>query len=95
MSWTLVFLVRLRPGDEQGIRMTARQVLGELDGAGRLYGRSGHGLIRLAKSLHEWNNKGEHAAAIHEIRTQVDSICTKLPAGDPPLVTCARFLQTV
>jgi hypothetical protein len=86
-------LVRLRPADDEGIRTTARQVLGELDGAGRLYGRSSHGLIRLGKSLHEWNNKGEHAAAIHEIRTQVDSICTKLPEGDPALATCARFLD--
>jgi thiol-disulfide isomerase/thioredoxin len=88
-------LIRLRPQDEAAIASTSQQVLGELDGSGRIYGRSSIGLKRLAKSLHDWNNKGKHVAVIEQIHTQMNGICAKVPATDPAQASCADFLKTV
>ncbi len=88
-------LLRLRPEDEATIRDSTREVLAELEGAGRIYGRSSAGLNRLARSLHAWNGEGTHAAVMEDIRTRMDGICGKLPAADPARATCARFLQTL
>jgi hypothetical protein len=88
-------LLRLRPEDEATIGDTSRQVLGELDGGGRIYGRSSSGLMRLAKSLHEWNSKGKHTAVIEQIHAQMSGICAKVPASDPAQSTCADFLKSV
>ena len=88
-------LIRLRPGDDAAIAAAAHQVLGEVDGEGRLYGRSKNRLITLAKTLHEWNDKSQHAGAVQAVRTQVQGICAKIPAGDPALTTCASFSETV
>jgi hypothetical protein len=97
-QWGVTYLrglVRLEPADDAAILSAAHQVLGELDGAGRLYGRSETRLITLAKTLHAWNDAGQHTAAIQAVRAQVQGICAKLPTGDPALATCARFSQTV
>lgn len=88
-------LLRLRPADEATIGSTSQQVLGELDGGGRIYGRSSSGLMRLAKSLHDWNSKGKHTAVIEQIHAQMNGICAKVPATDPAQATCADFLKTV
>jgi thiol-disulfide isomerase/thioredoxin len=88
-------LIRLRPKDETAIASTSEQVLGELDGDGRIYGRSSTGLKKLAKSLHDWNGKGKHVATIQQIHEQMNSICAKVPATDPAQASCADFLKTV
>jgi thiol-disulfide isomerase/thioredoxin len=88
-------LIRLRPEDETAIATTSQKVLGELDGSGRIYGRSTMGLKRLAKSLHDWNSKGKHVAIIEQIHAQMNGICAKVPATDPAQTTCADFLKTV
>ena len=47
--------------------------------------------MRLAKSLHEWNSKGQHTAVIEQIHAQMNSICAKVPASDPAQSTYAGF----
>jgi hypothetical protein len=88
-------LIKLHPTDDATIASTSQQVLGELDGEGRIYGRSSTGLKMLAKSLHDWNGKGKHAAAIEQIHAQMNGICAKVPADDPAQASCADFLKSV
>jgi thiol-disulfide isomerase/thioredoxin len=88
-------LIRLQPQDEAAIASTSQQVLAELDGSGRIYGRSSTGLKKLAQSLHAWNSKGRHGATIEQIHAQMNGICAKVPATDPAQATCADFLKTV
>jgi hypothetical protein len=49
----------------------------------------------LAESLHQWNSKGKHTAAIEQIHTQMNGICAKVPENDPAQASCADFLKSV
>ena len=88
-------LIRLHPTDDATIASASVQVLGELDGEGRIYGRSSLGLKTLAKALHDWNDKGQHTATIEQIHAQMSGICAKVPANDPAQASCADFLKEV
>jgi thiol-disulfide isomerase/thioredoxin len=86
-------LVRMRPANDAEIRAAGLAVLGELDGPDRLYSRSRLVLQKLDASLRGWNRQGRHAATIAALRTRMDDICAKVPAGDPAHAACSGFLD--
>ena len=88
-------LLRMRPDDETAIQRAALEVLGELEGEGRIHGRSRRRLDYLAAQLHAWNRDGQHAATIGVLRARMDGICRKLPAGDSAHAACNGFLAKV
>jgi thiol-disulfide isomerase/thioredoxin len=85
-------LVRMRPQDEAAIREAALSVLGELDAAGDLHGRTLRSLRRLEASLRDWDKDASHAGAIGALRDRVAAICGHLPADDSSRPACESFL---
>jgi protein disulfide-isomerase len=85
-------LVRMQPQDEGAIRAAALDVLGDLDAAGDLHGRTRRALVRLETSLKEWNGAAGHAGTLAAVRERMQAICGRLPAADPARVTCSTFL---
>ncbi len=85
-------LIRMRPGDDAGIRSATLAVLAELDGADRIYSRTRVRLEKLDASLRAWNRQGRHRATIVVLRERVAGICAKVPASDPAHDSCAEFL---
>lgn len=86
-------LLRLAPDDEATIRAAALEVLGELDGPGRLYQRSRGRLETLDASFREWNADGTHDDVIAELRARMGEICGRIGDDEPDArAACAAFL---
>ncbi len=86
-------LLQLRPEDESAIREAAIEVLGELEGPGRIYGHTRNQLAELDASLRKWNVDGKHAQAMVAIRSRMAGICAKIPASEVSArQACERFL---
>jgi hypothetical protein len=82
----------MRPKDSASIRDATLAVIGELDGPDRIYMRTAKRLKRVDATLRDWNQKGEHAAAIAAIRKRMDEICGRIPEAQPARGTCKAFL---
>ena len=87
-------LVRMKPADDARIREAGLSVLGELDGPDRIYRRTRVRLEKLDQALAGWNHGGAHAQAVAALRTRMQGICDRLPAGDPARGACTGFLST-
>lgn len=86
-------LLRMAPDDEAAIRAAALEVLGELDGPGRLYQRSRGRLETLDASLREWNADGAHAEVIAALRARMAGICDRIADDEPDArAACTAFL---
>ncbi len=85
-------LVRIHPQDEAAIRAAALDVLGDLDAAGDLHGRTRRSLARLETSLRGWNAAAAHAGVVAAVRDRMQAICGRLPATDPSRDSCNSFL---
>ena len=85
-------LVRMRPDDDAAIRAAALDVLGDLDAAGDLHGRTRRSLGRLEASLKDWNRDANHADALAAVRDRMLAICARIPAADTSRATCSDFL---
>jgi len=90
----LVGLLEMTPEDTQAIERAGLAVLGELDGSpDAFYQRTRMRLEQLDAKLLEWGKSGEAAKVVETLRTRVQSICGKLPAGDPGRRNCEKFLN--
>jgi len=85
-------LLRLRGQDEGAVVAAARSVLAELQAAPDLHGRTRRSLALLETSLRDWNHGGAHAAALQDLRAQLQGTCAQLPAGDTARPACEGFL---
>lgn len=86
-------LLRMAPEDEAAIQAAAFEVLGELDGPGRLYQRSRGRLETLDASLREWNADGAHDDVIAALRTQMAGICSRIAEDEAEArAACTTFL---
>ena len=45
-------------------------------------------LERVGAALQKWNAGGKHQAVVDHLSTQVQGLCSKLPAADPQHATC-------
>jgi thioredoxin-related protein len=87
-------LVDLAPQDAARIDKAAASVIGELEAApDTFYGRNQRALERMSKKLAAWDKNQKHDASLKRMRTQMASICDKLPAGDPARVSCDNVFQ--
>jgi thiol-disulfide isomerase/thioredoxin len=97
-QWGVMYvqgLLRMTPEDATTIRHEALRVLTELDGPDRIYARTKSSLAKLGKSFDEWNKDGKHNDVIEALRTRMDTICVKIPAGEPAAKSCLSFLARV
>jgi thioredoxin-related protein len=96
MQWGARYVnarVELAPQDVTGIERAATSVIGELEPIpDTFYGRNLRSLERMGKKLSEWSQDPAQRAALARIRTQMDGVCGKLPAGDPVRAQCAGAL---
>jgi thioredoxin-related protein len=96
MQWGVRYVnarVELAPQDVAGIERAAGSVIGELEPVpDTFYGRNLRSLERMGKKLAEWSQDPAQQAALARLRTQMDGVCGKLPAGDPARAKCADAL---
>jgi hypothetical protein len=96
-QWGVLYLsslLRLRPDDGARIREVGAQVLGELDGPGRIYRRSRMRLEKIDGELQAWNKaaKGAHADVLDTLHQRLQQTCKQIPAADPSRHSCDAFL---
>ena len=89
-------LVDLAPGDSKRIEAAARSVFNEAAAQPNAFDqRSGRSLQRVGAKLVKWNAGGRHQAVVDHLNAQLDGICAKLPAGEPPRATCDGVFKPV
>jgi hypothetical protein len=87
-------LTELSPQDTARVEQAAKSVIGELEPTSdTFYERNLRGLERMGTKLSAWGKDPGHAAAFARIRTQLSSICAKLPPGDPSRAKCNGALR--
>ncbi len=87
-------LVDLSPQDAARIDKATKSVIGELEPApDTFYGRNQRALERMSKKLAAWDKDQKHDASLKRLRTQMASVCGKLPAGDPARASCESVFQ--
>jgi thioredoxin-related protein len=85
-------LVELAPQDDARIEKAAQSVLAELGGTeNAFYERNRASLEKMGKKLSEWNKDGKHKVAVQKVRSQLDGICSKLPANDSQRSACQNL----
>lgn len=97
LRWGVSYLkgvIELTPQDDARVTQVAGTVLTE---AGAIpdafYGRNRAALERLVTRLAAWNQGKQHDAAVKKVLTQLEGVCSKLPAGDPQQATCRDLLK--
>ena len=98
-QWGAIYasgLLRLQPDDAARIQDVAGQVLGELEGADRIYRRARMRLARLDTALRKWDadTRGAHHQVIVGLRGRMQQICVKIPLGEPARTNCDAFLAS-
>ncbi|MES2071963.1 MAG: thioredoxin fold domain-containing protein [Pseudomonadota bacterium] len=82
-------LIDLAPQEEGRIQKATQSVLAEIGGTeNAFYERNRASLERMGKKLNDWNKDGKHKLALQKVRSQLDGICSKLPANDPQRAAC-------
>jgi hypothetical protein len=85
-------LINLAPGEAEKIERTARSVITELEPKPEtFYGRNRAILERMGRQLNEWNKDGKQDAVIARLRTQLNGVCTQLPAQAPERASCTAL----
>jgi len=93
-------LVQLSPEDSARIDIAVNSVLGELEAAPEtFYGRNQRALEKINGSLVRWEkqakNDARRDASLNRFRTQLASVCAKLPTTDPARASCERVGRAV
>jgi hypothetical protein len=87
-------LIELAPQDVVRVERAAGSVIGELEPVpDTFYERNLRGLHRMGARLSAWGRERAHAQALAQIRAQMASVCTKLPAKDPARARCDGALR--
>ena len=87
-------LIRMTPDDEASIRKALLAVLGELEGAERIYRRSRGRLEILDAALRDWSANGGHTETIAAARARMVPICAAIPADEADArAACNAFLS--
>ncbi|MCX7207800.1 MAG: thioredoxin family protein [Proteobacteria bacterium] len=87
-------LVDLAPQNEERIEQTAQGILKEVAVTpNAFYERSRRSIEKIINKLASWNKDKQHDAAVGRVLTQLDGICSKLPASDPQRGVCQDLLK--
>jgi len=85
--------IELAPQDVAAVERAAASVIGALDPVpDTFYGRNLRSLERMGKRLNEWGKAPAQRAVFARIRSQMDGVCAKLPAGEPARAKCSGAL---
>jgi thioredoxin-related protein len=90
-------LVEQTPQDAARIEQAVSSIFGELAPVPEtFYERNQRSLERIAKRLATWNKDGKHTPVVNKLQTQLEGVCTKLPAADASRSACEGvFKQAV
>lgn len=87
-------LVDLSPKDSQGIEKTASALVSEAArDSGAFDARSGRSLQRASNKLLAWNAKGEHAAVLQRLQTQLRAVCPKVELAQGQRAACEALFK--
>ncbi|MGL4602827.1 MAG: thioredoxin family protein, partial [Iodobacter sp.] len=87
-------LVDLAPQSDERIEKAAQSVLQEVSATpNAFYERSRRSIEKIVSKLTVWNKDKQHDATVQRVLTQLDGICSKLPAADPQRTTCQDILK--
>lgn len=87
-------LVDLAPESDERIEKAAQSVLQEVSATpNAFYERSRRSIEKIVSKLTLWNKDKQHDATVQRVLTQLDGICSKLPAADPQRTTCQDILK--
>lgn len=87
-------LVEMSPADDARIEKAVQNVLVEVSGVeNAFYERNRNYLEKMGKKLTEWNADGKHQIALKKMKTQLDTICDKLPANDTQRSVCQGVIS--
>ena len=87
-------LVDLAPQSDERIEKAAQSVLQEVSATpNAFYERSRRSIEKIVSKLTLWNKDKQHDATVQRVLTQLDGICSKLPAADPQRTTCQDILK--
>lgn len=87
-------LVEMHPTDDARIEKAVQNVLAEVGGVeNAFYERNRNYLEKMGKKLLEWNADGKHQIALKKMKTQLDTICDKLPAQDQQKTVCQGVIS--
>jgi thioredoxin-related protein len=82
-------LVDQMPQETARIEKAAADIIAELEPVPEtFYERNRRSLERIGKKLAGWNKDGRHTGAIDKLRTQLNTVCSKLPSGDESRMAC-------
>ena len=97
LQWGVSYVggvIELAPQDEGRLEKAATSVLAEVEHTpNAFYERSRRSLERLVKRLGDWNKNGDHAAVVQRVFTQLEGVCSKLPASDPQRGVCEGLVK--
>lgn len=87
-------LVDLAPESDERIEKATQSVLQEVSATpNAFYERSRRSIEKIVSKLTLWNKDKQHDATVQRVFTQLDGICSKLPAADPQRTTCQEILK--
>ena len=87
-------LIELTPDDAAAIDKAAGQVISELEPSpDTFYERNRRGLERMGRKLVAWSASSKQPATLAHLRSQMTSVCAKLPRQDPARATCEGVLR--
>jgi hypothetical protein len=87
-------LVEMSPAEDARIEKAVQNVLVEVGGVeNAFYERNRNYLEKMGKKLTEWNTDGKHQVALKKMKTQLDTICDKLPANDTQRSVCQGVIS--
>jgi thiol-disulfide isomerase/thioredoxin len=97
LQWGVSYLrsvIAYSPDDAARIERVAGEVIGELEATPEtFYERNRRALERMGRELAAWNKDKRHDASIKRIRSDLATVCAKLPAADPARATCDNALS--
>jgi hypothetical protein len=97
LQWGVSYLravIANSPDDAARIERVAGQVIGELEPTPEtFYERNRRALERMGRELAAWNKDKRHDASVTRIRSELASVCARLPAADPARATCDNALS--
>ncbi len=87
-------VIDLSPNDVPRIEGVAMQLFKEAaQDKASFHERSARSLQRVGTKLQTWNGKGEHAASMKRLQTQLDATCAQVQKADGQRATCEGLLR--
>ncbi|GAB3258722.1 thioredoxin family protein [Chitinimonas naiadis] len=98
LQWGVTYvngIVDLAPQDDARLDKATQSILKELAELQNVfYERNRRSLERLVAKLNSWNKDKQHQASVQKTVTQLQGLCSKLPAKDPQKPVCDQLVKS-